>query len=209
MQPFDPERFRIVVQLSSAPATLDIAERLNKLARRSADHRKELLAAAAVAAATALAQAVDAALLNLAGNEWGEAEVDSTDPREGSLGELFNLTFRQKVLRLPRILSHNQLRFKDGHSVTQALNQLIDRRNRLVHIVDEPHLVTGDHSSVRFTDDQRMEIQVPIPPHPWHAVSEPDATQYIEAVREYLEHIASAPLGSATLEQLPFLERVH
>ncbi len=166
----DPKRFRIAVQLDSSSETLAIAERLEQLAQRRPDLRDELLAAAVVAAATALAQGVDVRLSGLAAQEWAEGGVDSPDPRESSIAEMMNLSLRQRVVRLPQILSHNRVRFKEGHEVTQALCRLIDRRNRLVHVTDEPHVVRGDHESVRLANGHRLEVSVPIPSHPWHSV---------------------------------------
>ena len=205
MQQPDRKRYRIVAHLSSAPATLKVAEALQELAKKTRDCRKELLAASVVAAATALAQAIDATLAGIAGQEWGRGEVDSKDPKHSSVSEVLDLSLRQKVIRLPRILSENGLRLKEDHRVTRALHRLIDRRNELVHIKDEPHLLTDDDSSVKFTADDRMEIRIRIPKNPWLAISTVEARDDRAAVRAYVEMIPKSSDPTA-LGAVPFLE---
>lgn len=205
----DKKKWRIVAHLSTAPATLAVAERLRKLAGKTADHPQDLLAAAIVAAATALAQCLDMALSVLAGNEWGDRQFDTRDLRKSSLSELFNLTLRQKTMRLPGLLSNGRLRLRKGHELTRALNHLIDRRHELVHIAETPRLLEGDDSSVRFTEDNHLELAIPVPKHPWQEVTQGEADRCIEAVRTYMEQVASVKVGSESLFRLPYLELVN
>ena len=210
MDPLDPKHYRLSAHLSTAWTTFDVAQRLRDLAKTSHDHREGILAASVVAATVALAQGADAAIIRQAADEWARGNVESTDPADSSFGEVLNLTIRQKVLRLPRILSRGKFQMNKRHPIAITLNRLIDKRNQLVHIQEKAHLLTDSDSSVSITDHEHlglreMRMRVVVPENPWTTMSEAEADEYLHAVRAYLDQLLEAPSLSA-FDYVPFLE---
>jgi hypothetical protein len=176
--------WRIALEPSSLPQTLEASARLLSLGETNGD-APVIWATASLVAAVALDQHTRSVLRSMAKRESlrGHVHPDGTDA--GVVNQADSLWSR--TVKLPQLLTNGARRFDANHPVAAALRDLISLRNRLMHIDEAlPTLVVEGETLA----DGAIRLKVPLErlklrPTPWNQVSRQDAHRFYDAVAEY------------------------
>lgn len=126
-------------------------------------------------------------------------------PEDTMAAGILSMSLRQRMTRLPAVLSEGVFELDPEAKAVRCLHSLIGVRNRLMHIRERTVVVRGDAIG---GDATGVSVRIPTPPpNPWRTVSLGEAEAYVVAVREYLERIA---LSSDDLRfHTPMVRRVR
>jgi hypothetical protein len=202
---------RFFVHVGFELETLARAGDLIGLVPQQPAFRDALLGGSVVLTTAGLAQAIDNRLACVAADEWVHYEYDRPEIGEASIAELFNATLRHRMKQLPLLLSDGQLRLDSGHDVTRALHEVIDARNRLVHLDEKPVLITGDSPTLRSQPDPKggieFEMKVHIGAEAWTTLSVAACQRYLSAVTQFVLCVAHQT-DLDEMKATPFIEAV-
>ena len=75
-----------------------------------------------------------------------------------------------KVLSLPALVSDDRVHLDDEHRLVRMLKELIDMRNKLVHVNEQAvHIVTPD-DRIRIEDNHAI-VQFSVPVSVWQTIT--------------------------------------
>jgi hypothetical protein len=171
--------------LSTAEQTMKEAEGLLSLAQTNPKQLRSLAACATILLAVALEQSMKTIISFQAECVAIEEDVPI---EETAYYQLLKEPLREKLQTLPDLLTAGEFRLNYGSGIITQLERLITKRNKLVHIDEQPtHLVTPD--SALTVHEERIEARYSIPFNAWLRVSQLEAETYHHAVRCFLNEV--------------------
>ncbi len=167
--------------------TIEKAETIVKLARVQPEIAKTLSACAVLVLAAALEQGTKSKLSYVAKLSEMEEGIKSSETEAGWL--YLNGSLRQRMNRLPVVLTDGRIQLIQHHPVVRSLHRLISVRNWL-HI-DEPakQLLVPDQQVVMEPNRVTVTYAVPVPKSPWTEVSVSDSEDFLSAVKVYFAEV--------------------
>ena len=180
-----------VVSLGMFSESLSKARRLIDLALRNSADEALLHSCSALLSAVALHQAIDVALRTWAANravKTGEAELNSP-------AYSFRLKpMRIQMARLPHFLTGGALRLRQASPDAKSLHELLELRNRLVHIEDLVQSIRLTPEMIeRDGDSEFYRIPIDLPDDPWEDLVNDQARRYLDVVELYISEIINPP----------------
>jgi len=179
---------KFLLTYTTARSTAEPAEKLLALAGRSPEEASTLYMCTTVLAATALHQAIDCSL-----SQEGQLLATSSGVAYGDTphAKMMGASFRTKMIRLPELLSGGEFKLNVQSTLVEDLHRLIDRRNKLLHIVEETLTFTEGSPEMEVVDGKAV-IRVSFRHIPEREVSEEEARRYTTAIDLYLRKVALA-----------------
>ena len=177
--------FTGVVWLSTVPQMIKKASELLSLTKDRPELADTLPACTSIMLAAALDQWTKEILSNAAANY----SVEHNIPINGTpYHQYISNSFRIRMVRSPGILSNWRFQLRQADPLVQALHKLIDVRNTLMHVTEEPQIFDQDNENVIMVGDE-IQLTIPLPKNPWAQVSETDAQTYKLAVEIYITEV--------------------
>lgn len=178
-------------QQSLVEGMLKMADELLSLAAERTNHEKALAACATMILAVALEQGVMNTLQFKAKTYAYHNNVDITEtPYEALLKE--DTSLRKRMVELPKVLSDGNYQLDPASPYFQRLHDLISRRNELLHIQDEVHVIKPSPADVIIEEDGSTRVSFPPPKLPefaWDKITVEQARGFQEAVGAYFEEV--------------------
>lgn len=177
------QELHFIGHVTSIEGTLNRADSLIKLAENNPDNAKTLAACATIVLAIALEQGIQTILSESAETSSFEDAIDVSDTRSMPFYKRRNDLW-YKVLSLPSLVSDDRFHLDDEHHLTRTLKELIDMRNKLVHVNEQAiHIVTPD-DGIRIEDTHAI-VQFSIPVGAWQTITLEKVSTFREAVLTY------------------------
>ena len=196
------QELHFIGNVTSIEGTLNRADSLIRLAESNPDSAKTLAACATIVLAIALEQGIQTILSESAETSSFEDAVEVSNTRAMPFYKRRNdLWF--KVLSLPALVSEDRFHLDDEHRLTRSLKQLIDMRNKLVH-VNEPsiHIVTPD-DRIRIENDRAI-VQFEVPMSAWQTITLEHVKRFREAVLAYNREVLFPDEGNIVVGNLVY-----
>jgi hypothetical protein len=186
--------YHVVMNISSAQATLDKAETIVALAQIQPEIAQTLSACAVLLLAAALEQGTKSKLSYC-------AEVtginENVNPSETRAGILYASSLRERMKHLPAVISDDCFRLISHNSAVRNLHRLIGVRNGLLHIEELAERRPLTDQQVLVEDKNvRVTFDIPMPKDPWSDVSKADAQNFLTAVKAYFEEVLFPESGN-------------
>lgn len=153
------EKHVLHIQMTTFPYLLEKAKSLLSLCAGHSETADILSACAAIILAAALDQGTRDVLSLAALNYAMEHDIQVSDtPHAMTLRE----TLRKRMLHTPEVLTDGEFQLQSSSSFTEALHALISLRNELMHVADEPQVLTEDSEQVQI-EDSIITVKIPTP----------------------------------------------
>jgi hypothetical protein len=143
-------KYKFVLQLSTVQYIINKAKDISLLAGSQPENADALAACVAVMLATALDQGTRDVLSGRMVNYAYEHDISYSDtPYTAILKD----TPRKRMQQMPEVLTDGRFKLKFNCPHVQALHDLINLRNQLLHISDEPQVFDENSDKVNITND--------------------------------------------------------
>jgi len=176
---------RIVLSLSSVPAMLERVDALLELANAHSEHGALLAACAAVLLAATLDQGTKSVIASAAANRAADEGVPSS---ETVYDILFTAPLRKRIILLPEVLSDGKYRLNFDSEHSHILRELIDLRNKLMHVSEKPDVLTEYSPNVALDlEANTLKVDIALPSNPWLHVTLEQVRRFRATVELYVE----------------------
>jgi septum formation topological specificity factor MinE len=175
--------------ISTSLWTLNRADSLIALAEKDAENAKTLAACATIILAVALEQGIQTMLSDSAVRAAVDENIQVSDTKAAPFHKTRNNVW-YKLQILPGILTDDRFELDLDHRLTKLLKELINTRNKLVHVDEQAVLLDtrNDKDKIKVEDNQvTVTFSVPLPP--WETVKLEKVKGFREAVAVYLREV--------------------
>lgn len=176
------DQFRLVTHYSTVPQMVDEADFLIALSDarpiKGDLHRKTLAASAAVVLAVCLDQGTSGILDYF-------IQTKRASGGAAAFQTLLSESLRQRVIRLPEVVTNSKLQLNKNSPHVFALHELISLRNGLMHIREEADIEYLNY----VPGDKEIALPEPRINNPWFFVRLEDVQRFREAVALYAEEV--------------------
>lgn len=186
--PQDWKGINVVLQSSSWPEMLQMADEILALAKEQKKPARALAACATVILAATLEQGVMDKLQFTIKNYAVKNKVDAS---ETPFSKLTEESLRHRMVKLPRILSDGKYQLDPNSEVVRALHELVSVRNELLHLKDDVEFMQVPRDEIVIEDDGGITITIPVrlPKFPWANLLVEQAQEFREAVALYFKEV--------------------
>ena len=184
--------------ISTSLWTLNRADSLIALAEKDAENAKTLAACATIILAVALEQGIQTMLSDSAVRAAVEENILVSDTKAAPFHKKRNEVW-YKIQMLPGILTDDKFELDLDHRLTKLLKQLINTRNKLVHVDEQAVLLNtrNDKDKIKI-EDKQVTVTFLVPLTQWETVKLEKVKGFREAVATYLREVLFPESGEIT-----------
>lgn len=191
-------RFEIYSHVLTSDGSMAAARSLISLAEEKPEHASVLAASAALAIASAFEQDVRSCYLGVVRSRGFN---DRDDLPEALPDDFEHMSLRQKMWTLPTWLTTGRMELNGRSPHVHALHDLITLRNALLHVVDEP-LVLSDSDGRVTVDEDGLRVHIPLATPLWLSQTLENTTRLMTAVELFHEQVVVGWLGEVESDEI-------